>query len=161
MSRNPNWTRGLGWELLTPDTAGPYTSTGNAGSYVTMVNYTIPGRLPGPTGLIKISPLWTTTTVNTNGKQLRIQFGGSDVFLPASSAMSGLGALRPSPIIIQNLTESSQVCAPKTTTGTTSTNGLATLSIDTTADQVLAFAVNLAVGTDDIRLLPLVEILRG
>lgn len=149
--RNDNWQPRLIREALLPNAGAVWGHTGSAGSYVDHATWTIPGKLVN-LGYLIITPVWFTTTINANSKQVRIRLAGNDVFLPASSAMSGFGAYRPNPIVIRNTAYNAQEFPPKTMSGTTSGSGVATLAVDMSADQDLVFAANLGTGSDDIRL---------
>jgi len=118
-----------------------------------LATITIPAGSMGANGILRVTTLWTHTN-NANTKTWRIRLGGisgTQFATIARTTSATDGDMR----IIQNRnSQSSQVAFPSTQ-GVgfgSSTSGVASGSIDTSAAQDLVLSAQLGVGTDTMSL---------
>ena len=125
--------------------AVPLSHTGDT-SQTTLATVSVPANFLGANGLIIIIPLWSVTN-NANTKTLRVKFGATE-FLNATPLASV--ATHQSIIVIRNRgATNSQVGAQANFAGIgSSTAGVVTAAIDTTAAVDITLTVQLGTGTD-------------
>ena len=112
--------------------------------------YTLPAGTMGANGMIQIESLWSCTN-NANSKTVRVKFGAATL---KSQTMTSKSSGFFISTTFNRSSESSQVFMPSVVAAYgTSTTVITTPTIDTAADVVIDFTVQLnAVDSDDIAL---------
>lgn len=123
----------------------------------------VPAGSLGPNGLLRVTNLWSYTN-SANAKNLKTFLGGTGGTAFSAVAPTTSALYREQLLIANRNAENSQVGAPSNFPGSfgTSANAKVTAAIDTTADQNLVIACQLASSGETITLEDcLVEMLHG
>jgi len=135
--------RGLRWEVLA-HSATQVSHTGDT-NQTTLVTVSIPGRMLGSGGVLRVTSTWTRTSAGTT--TFRIRYNGS---LILAVAVSGNGVYRDQRDMINRGATNSQVVSSGAMTGGwgTASGSLTTLTVDTTQTYDLNFQVLLSNSAD-------------
>jgi hypothetical protein len=145
------------WQVLRAS-AVAVSHTGTTAK-TTLATVTVPGGAMGANGMLRITSLWSHTN-SANAKTPRVEFGGTEYY---GTAVTATATTRMYRTIANRNSAGLQVGGPSPGTfdwGSTS-DGLTTSSVDTSADQDLVFSGELANSGDTIMLESyVVELLR-
>jgi hypothetical protein len=137
--------------ILLAQSAVPVTITGTIAE-TNFASVTLPGKTLSANGILRISALVMYNGAQVNTKTTMIRFGGQKIFNNAPAAnVTGIEIEK----YIRNANATnSQVFFNSGAFGPTSTTGsMGSSAIDTTVDQTIVFAVQLADATDSAVLL--------
>lgn len=104
----------------------------------TLATITVPAGVMGNNGIIRVTTLWTVTS-SANNKTVKIYLGGLAGTTYLSVTLTAVASYQPMTIIRNRGTSNSQVGGPDAATASisSSTDGVSTSSIDTSASTTI------------------------